>query len=212
MAINAILRDNMLEKGLWVCDKPLRVFNLFIIWLREVIIRLKIDSLAFPELNIENDPELGRIQLDGYDFDLYTLVRVSDLGHYVYTPDKLGNFNEILSIEKLEDGSWELPVYKLYLLKLKDKLSDYIVNPDYDPTEPNAREVEEFGYEIARILSKDKFHNRAKHMIYEAFPKAATFYAELVISSGLEMAILDNNKNKIDILENKEQEDKEMVC
>jgi hypothetical protein len=170
------------------------------------------DSLAFPELNIENDPESGRIQLDGYDFDSYTLVRVSDLGHYAHTPDKLGNFDEILSIEKLEDGSWELPVRKSYLPKLKDKLPDCIIDPDYDPTEPNAREVEEFGYEIVRILSKDKFHDRAKRMIYEAFPKAATFYAELAMSSGLEIAILDNDENKMDILENKEQGDEEMVC
>jgi hypothetical protein len=36
MAIDAILRDNTLEKGLWVCDEPLRVFNLFTTWLRGV--------------------------------------------------------------------------------------------------------------------------------------------------------------------------------
>jgi hypothetical protein len=216
MAIDAMLRDNALEKGLWVYVEPRCVFNLFTTWLRGVVTRSKRDSPAFPELTIENDPESGRIQLDGYDFDSYTLVRVSDLGHYAYTPDKLGNFDEILSIEELDDGSWEFPVRKSYLPTLKDKLrevvSDCIIDPDYDPTKPSAREVEEFGYVRARILKKDKFHDRAKRMIHEAFPKAAAFYAELAIGGGWEMAILDNDENEMDILGNEEQEDEESEC
>lgn len=105
---------------------------------------------------------------------------------------------------------------KSYLLTLEDKLrgmvSDCIIDPDYNPTKPNAREMEEFGYETARILRKDKFHDRAKRMTHEAFPKAAAFYAKLAMGGGWEMAILDNNKNKIDILGNKEQEDDESEC
>jgi hypothetical protein len=216
MAIDAMLRDNTLEKGLWVYAEPLCVFNLFTTWLGGVVTRSKRDSPAFPELTgIEKDSESGRIQLDGYDFDSYTLVRVSNLGYYAQTLEKLGNFDEILSIEELEDGSWELPVRKSYLPTLKDKLremvSDCIIDPDYDPTKPNAREVEEFGYETARILSKDKFHDRAERMIHEAFPKAAAFYAELAMGGGWETAILDNDGNEMDILGNEEQEDEEMV-
>jgi hypothetical protein len=105
MAIDAMLRDNALEKGLWVYFEPRCVFNLFITWLRGVVTRSKRDSLAFFELTIENDLESGQIQLDRYDFDLYTLVRVSNLRHYAYTPNKLRNFDEILSIEELDDGS-----------------------------------------------------------------------------------------------------------
>jgi hypothetical protein len=188
MAIDAMLRDNTLEKGLWVYAERLCVFNLFTIWLGGMVIRSKRDSPAFPELTIENDPELGRIQLDRYDFDSYTLVRVSDLGHYAHTPDKLRNFNEILSIEELEDGSWELPVRKSYLATLKDKLCeivpDYIINPDYDPIKPGVREVEEFSYKRATILNRDKFHDRAERITRKALPKAAAFYADLAISSG----------------------------
>lgn len=36
-AIDAMLRDNMLEKGLWVCAKPRSVFNLFTTWLEGVV-------------------------------------------------------------------------------------------------------------------------------------------------------------------------------
>jgi len=213
-AIDAMLRNNMLEKGLWVCAEPRIVFNLFTTWLEGVVTRSKRDSPAFPELTgNENDPELGRIQLDGYDFDSYTLVRVSNLGHHAQTLDKLGNLDEILSIEELEDESWELAVRKSYLPMLKDKLremvSDCIIDPDYDPTKPNAREVEKFGYEMARILSKNKFHDRAEHMICEAFPKAANFYAELAMGGGWETTMTDNNENEMDIIGSEEQEDEE---
>jgi hypothetical protein len=79
-------------------------------------------------------------------------------------------------------------VRKSYLLTLKDKLcevvSNCIIDPDYNPTKPSAREVEEFGYVRARILKKDKFHDRAKRIIYEAFFKAAAFYAKLAMGSG----------------------------
>jgi hypothetical protein len=37
IAINIILRDNMLKKGLWVYAEPLYVFNLFITWLKGVV-------------------------------------------------------------------------------------------------------------------------------------------------------------------------------
>ena len=216
MAVDAILRDNTLEKGLWICANPPCVLNLFTTWLREVVSRSKRDSPAFPELTgVGNDPEPGPAQLDGYNFNSYTLVRVSNLGHYAQTLDKLGNFNKILSIEDLQDGSWELPVHKSYLPTLKDKLremvSDCIIDPDYDPTEPNAREVEEFGYETARILSKDKFQERAERMMREALPKAAAFYADLAMGGGWEMVILDNDEEEMDVLGNEEQEDEEMV-
>jgi len=73
------------------------------------------------------------------------------------------------------------------LLTLKDKLykvvSNCIIDPDYNPTKLNAREVKEFGYIRARILKKDKFHNKAKHIIYKAFLKVVAFYAKLAISN-----------------------------
>ena len=215
MAVDAMLRENTLEKGLWICADPLCVLNIFTTWLRGVVARSEGDSPAFPEpTGIENDPELGRIQPDGYDFNSYTLVRVSDLGRYAQILDKLGNFDKILSIEELDDGSWELPVRKSYLPTLKNKLckivSDCIIEPDYDPTEPNANEVTEFGYERARILRTTSFRDRAKRMMRESWPKAAAFYADLTMSGEKEMVVLDDDENEMDILENEEQEE-EMV-
>jgi len=73
------------------------------------------------------------------------------------------------------------------LLTLKDKLCkivfNCIINPNYNPIKLNAREVKEFSYKIARILSKDKFYNKVKCIIYKAFFKVAKFYAELVINN-----------------------------
>jgi hypothetical protein len=85
--------------------------------------------------------------------------------------------------------------------KLREMIFDYIIDPDYNLIKPNVKEVEEFGYETARILSKDKFYDKAKRMIHKALPKAAAFYSELATGSGWEM----------DILGNEEQEDEEMV-
>jgi hypothetical protein len=197
MAIDVMLRDNTLEKGLWVYADPLCVLNLFTTWLGGGVARSKWDYPAFPELTeIENDSESGRIQLDGYNFDSYTLVRVSNLGHYAQTLNKLGNFDEILSIEELQDGlSWELAVHKSYLPKLKDKLRELaphcIIEPNYDPIEPNAEEVEYFGYEKARILRSSAFRNRAERMIHEAFPKAGAFYHDLIVDGDRKMDVDD---------------------
>jgi hypothetical protein len=79
-------------------------------------------------------------------------------------------------------------VRKSYLATLKDKLReivpDYIIDPDYDPTKPGAREVEEFGYKRATILNRDKFYDRAERITRKALPKAAAFYTDLAIGSG----------------------------
>jgi hypothetical protein len=157
-------------------------------------------SSAFLELaDIGNDAESGRVLMDRYDFNSYTLVRVSDLGHWAQPLkklEKLGNFDEILSIEELHDESWELLVRKSYLPTLKDKLHkmvpDCIIEPDYDPTKPNAKEVEEFGYKRARILRTATFCDRAERMI--PWPKAAAFYADLVMGGKGEMVILDEDE------------------
>jgi hypothetical protein len=195
MAVDAILRDNTLEKGLWIYADPPCVLKLFTTWLQRIASQSESDSPAFLEpTDIDNGVEAGRIQLGGYDFNSYTLLRLSVLGHCAQTLDKLGNFDEILSIEELQDGSWELPVRKSYLPTLKNKLRQVvpgcIIEPDYDPTEPNAKEVEEFGYERARILRTATFHDRAERMIREPWPKAAAFYADLAMGGEREMVIL----------------------
>jgi len=118
-----------------------------------------------------------------------------------------------VSIEKLQNGSWELPVRKLYLQTFKDKLykmvPNYIMEPDCDSTKPNVKEVEEFSYEKGRILRTALFRDMAECMMRESWPKAAASYADL--GGRREMVISDDNE-KMEILKNKdEHEGEEMM-
>ncbi|KAH9222988.1 hypothetical protein DL95DRAFT_517915 [Leptodontidium sp. 2 PMI_412] len=190
--VDALAR--MLDKGLWICID--RVLHLFATWLRAAVAQSKTDSLAFPEqTGIENDRKLGRIGMHGYNFDLYTLVSVSNLGQYAQNLDKLGGLDDILSIVELEDESWELPVRKSYLPRLKNMLHkmvpECITQAVSDTTEPTAKELEDFGYERARILRTMSFRNRAECMVSESWPKAAAFYADLRMGLEKEMTSLE---------------------
>ncbi|KAH7374078.1 hypothetical protein BKA64DRAFT_256845 [Cadophora sp. MPI-SDFR-AT-0126] len=212
MLVDPMLRDTRLDNGLWICTD--RVLHLFTTWLRGVVAQSKTDSPAFPEqTGIEDDRELGRIQMHGYNFTLYTLVRVSYLGQYAQYLDKLGNLDNILSIVELEDESWELPVRKSYLPMLKNMLHKVvpkcIIEPGSDPTEPSAKEVEEFGYERARILKPVRFRNRAECMVSESWPKAAAFYADLRM--GLEKEMISLGYKEMHMYEKEEQEEEDLV-
>ncbi|KAG9228937.1 hypothetical protein BJ875DRAFT_446421 [Amylocarpus encephaloides] len=157
-------------KLVYACLPKVPPHEKILVWLRGVVVRSKGTSPTFPTpARIENSPESGRIQLDGYDFNSYILVRISDLGQCAQNLDNLGNLDQILSITELEDESWELPVRKSSLPKLKDALykmvPNCVIESGYDPTEPNANEVKEFGYERARILKTIKLRDRAEHMM-----------------------------------------------
>jgi hypothetical protein len=95
------------------------------------------------------------------------------------------------------------------LLKLKDKLCEidpyYIIKPDYNPIKLNAKEVEEFGYEKARILRSLMFCDRAERIIYKAFSKGAAFYYDLLVGNNREIDVNDNEKD-IDIFESYKEE------
>ncbi|KAH7370301.1 hypothetical protein BKA65DRAFT_561928 [Rhexocercosporidium sp. MPI-PUGE-AT-0058] len=175
-------------------------------WVK-VVVQSEGDSPAYPEVTeIKNDPASGRIQLDGYNFYSYTLVRVSNLGQYARNPDKLGNFDEVLSIEKLEDETWEVLIYKSQMPALTDKLRkevpDCVINPDYNPFEPDAREVKEFGYEGAKLLRTRRFRERAERMIH--WPKAAAFYGDLIRGCEKQVAAPDDDEKEMDMHRNEE--------
>jgi len=188
MAVDALLRDSRAEKGLWIYADPSHVVKLFTIWLKEIVSQSK-EPFSFPELaDIDIHVEAGRVPLDGtFDFELYTLVRLSGLGNYTETLDNLemlGNINEVLSIEELPDGCWELPVLKSYVPRLRDEVGKIFpgcnVEPDNDPTEPSEKEVKEIGFEKARILRTRTFCDRAERISNEARPKAAAFYSRFM--------------------------------
>lgn len=89
----------------------------------------KRDSPTFFEpAGIDNSAETGRVLLDRYSLNSYTLVRVSSFEHCLQTLDKLVSLDKILNIKKLQDESWELAVHKLYLLRLKDELRKLVPN------------------------------------------------------------------------------------
>jgi hypothetical protein len=81
------------------------------------------------------------------------------------------------------------------LLKLKEKLYKialyYIIEPNYNPTKPNTKEVEDFSYEKARIIRSSAFYNRAEYIIHKAFPKARAFYYNLIVDSNRKMDVDD---------------------
>lgn len=96
---------------------------------------------------------------------------------------KIGTVNEVPSIEKLNDGSWEMVVLQPYGPTLQVILSKMFPGSDidlnYDPTEPTVNEVKNLGYKMAKTICKDLFVRRAERMVKEAWPMAADCYEHL---------------------------------
>lgn len=88
---------------------------------------------------------------------------------------------------------------------------DYIIEPDYNLTKLNIKEMEEFGYKTARILNKFKFYNRTKYIIYKSWPKAAAFYINLTIGNEKKICIFNDNKNEMNIFENNKKLKREAI-
>ena len=193
MFVDAILRDSTLEARNCIDADPSYVLKLLTIWLKKIASQWKEESPAFLKpADVNIDVEAGRQShtlLDGtFDFASYTLVRLSDVGDFTESEisdvlDTLANLGEILSIEELPDGSFELPVLKSYFPSLKDQVGKIFpgcnIELDIDPTEPNEQEVKMFGSSTATILRTATFYDRAERMEYEAWPKAAAFYLQL---------------------------------
>ena len=104
--------------------------------------------------------------------------------------ESIGKVNEVLHIEELSDGSWEVVVLKSYCRILQDTLYETFANPgvdlNYDPLEPIAACVKLLGYSAARNLSKHLFGQRAERIIKDGSPAAAYFAYRLAIMDGPE--------------------------
>ncbi|CZT53339.1 uncharacterized protein RSE6_14833 [Rhynchosporium secalis] len=108
-----------------------RAFDVLTTWLGGVAELSEGDSSAGSGLTgINSNPESGQIQLDGYKFSSYTLVKVSELGQY---GRNLVNCDSVLSIVELEDESWELLLYMSYLPTLTQKLRMEVPDSVIDP-------------------------------------------------------------------------------
>ena len=131
----------------------------------------------------------GERQLARWRFstDQYTLVRLSNAGDgdiLEKLDTNIGTGYEVLSIEELIDGSWEMVTLKSYCCTLQDTLSKMFpgsnVDLNYDPLEPTASDVEYVGHNTAKKLCQYWFLKRAERMIQVAWPMAAAYYACLV--------------------------------
>ncbi len=91
--------------------------------------------------------------------------------------------NELLSMEELIDGTWEIAVLKSYGPTLQailgEKFPGSDVDLDYDPTEPTTSEMENSDYSATKTLREHLFIKRAERMIKEGPPMAAKFYEYL---------------------------------
>lgn len=109
---------------------------------------------------------------------LYTLVQLSDLGHWeameVWAKLKEERVKNVAGITKLEDGSFEVVVLVTYLPTLQDKLGKEFpgskVDPSYAPYD---------GSEI------DSFLQRSQDMIRDPWPTAAAYYSHLRIMASV---------------------------
>ena len=116
----------------------------------------------------------------------YRFVRLSNAGDgsiLEILDTKIGTINEVPSIEKLNDGSWEMVVLQSYCPTLQAILGKIFPGSDvdlhYDPTEPTVSEAENFGYKVAKTICRYLFINRAERMVKEGWPMAADCYEHL---------------------------------
>jgi len=117
------------------------------------------------------------------DTNQYTLVRLSKAGdgNILNVLDtKIGTVNELLRVEELNDGLWEMVVLKSYCSTLQAMLGEIFpgsnVDLNHDPTEPTVSEVEILGYNAAKMLCEHLFIKRAERMVKEGWSMAADFY------------------------------------
>jgi len=85
----------------------------------------------------------------GLHADQYTLVRLSEVEDgkvWEIFDTEIGTTHEVPSIEKLDDGSWEMVVLQSHCSALQDRLGKIFpgsnVDLNYDPGEPAASDLE----------------------------------------------------------------------
>jgi hypothetical protein len=114
----------------------------------------------------------------------YTFLHLSSVIVYKsavphYLNGKLGDRQDIPGVLELPDETWELIVHRLYVTKLCSKLRALFplcqVNPDYDPTEPTAADIQRFRYDVAKWQKESAFFAREQSM-RDAWPTAAKYY------------------------------------
>lgn len=122
-----------------------------------------------------------------FDPEDYTLVRldVSNVQHeeVVGRMENLFELLDVPGIEALDGGSWEICVRKACIGDVKDKLHvefpGSVVDVDYDPLKPTAKESVWWGRETANTL-RQSFERRAIKMAKASWTPAAMYYTHVL--------------------------------
>lgn len=118
----------------------------------------------------------------------YTFVRVPPIGNatsletFVFVR---GEAIEVPSIVELNDQSFEFLVFRPYRVAFREKLRKFHPNltPDlyWNPTEPLAEEVEQWGYELAKTICRLELRRRVWQLLKKGIcPEAAMVYQACV--------------------------------
>ena len=89
------------------------------------------------------------------------------------------------SILELEDGSFELVVHISVLEnKLGTLLPGSTIDKQYNPFEPTAWAIKEYGYDIAKKLCREWLYGRAQKQKEQGWSTSADFYAYFLVGAG----------------------------
>ena len=100
------------------------------------------------------------------------------------SPHKVGPISEVASINRLNDGSWEMVVSKAYIPILADKLTRLYpgchFDANHDPFKSTAEDMAYLGIHRAWALNDRWVLERARRMMEDGWPIAANYYARLL--------------------------------
>lgn len=120
--------------------------------------------------------------------DRYKLVRVSRIAveNLLEIFAEVRKEIDVLHIEELSDGAWELVVLESHCRVLQDKLDGSCSNVDlnYYPFEPTPQDVAIWGYDSAKKLCEVWGRQRAERVVRGRGPAAAC-YAHLLADQPL---------------------------
>ena len=131
----------------------------------------------------------------GFRKDQYTLIRLSeveDRNILEMLDTQIGTMNQVLHIEELSDGSWEICILKSHSHAVQDALGKIFPDSDvdlkYNPFEPTANDLKIWDYDMAKKLRRLWFLPRAVRIVEKCWSAAAAAYYAYILEVKYEMA------------------------
>ena len=137
----------------------------------------------------EGDTMLSTIApLSGFRKDQYTLIRLSEVEDRKILEaldTQIGTLNQVLHIEELSDGSWEICILRSHCRAVQDTLGKVFPDSDvdlkYNPFEPTANDLKIWDYDTAKKLRRLWFLPRAVRIVQKGWPAAAAAYYAYIL-------------------------------